>query len=89
MPYPDLGFNGVPNRSTVFLQPTVHALISISEAPFFVLSLSDIEIAYFERVQFNLRSFDLVFVFKDYDRPVVHINSIDIKHVDTIREWLE
>ena len=55
MPYHDLGFHGVPNRSTVFLQPTVHALVAISDLPFFVLSLEDVEIAYFERVQVSWR----------------------------------
>lgn len=51
IPYRDLGFYGVPGRSSVFLQPTVHCLVSLSEPPFFVLTLQDVEIAYFERVQ--------------------------------------
>jgi nucleosome binding factor SPN SPT16 subunit len=51
MPYRDLGFHGVPHRSSVFLQPTVHCLVNLTEIPFFVLTLSNVEIAYFERVQ--------------------------------------
>ena len=51
IPYRDLGFYGVPHRSSVFLQPTVHCLVNLTETPFFVLSLDDLEIAYFERVQ--------------------------------------
>jgi len=89
MPYRELGFHGVPNRSSVFLQPTVHCLVNLTEVPFFVLSLSDIEIAYFERVHFNVKNFDLVFVFKDYDRKVCHINSIASESLDTIKEWLD
>lgn len=50
-PYQDLSFYGVPNRSSVLLSPTVHCLVNISEVPFFVATLSDVEIAYFERVQ--------------------------------------
>lgn len=49
--YRDLGFWGVPFKSNVFLQPTVHCLISLIETPFFVLTLSEIEICSFERVQ--------------------------------------
>jgi len=43
------------------LTPTVHCLINVIEYPFFVMSLDDVQIAYFERVQFSLRAFDLVF----------------------------
>jgi len=85
----NLVFYGVPNRSSVFLQPTVHCLVNLTEVPFFVLSLSDIEIAYFERVHFNVKNFDLVFVFKDYDRKVCHINSVASESLDTIKEWLD
>jgi nucleosome binding factor SPN SPT16 subunit len=38
----------------------------VIETPFFHISLADIQIAYFERVQFSLKNFDLVFVFKVY-----------------------
>lgn len=54
IPYRDLGFEGVPHRSSVLLQPTVHCLVHLTEQPFFVLSLDQIEIAYFERVQVSL-----------------------------------
>lgn len=111
IPYNDLGFHGVPNRSNVFLTPTgiyffcnlnslVHCLVNITEQPFFVLTLADVEIAYFERVQvhftvkqiiyqFSLKNFDLVFVKSDYDQPVYHINSISTEYLETIKEWLE
>jgi len=89
IPYRELGFQGVPNRSSVLLQPTVHCLVNLTEQPFFVLVLDEIEIAYFERVQFSLRNFDLVFVLKDYDKPVVHVNSIAVEYLETIKEWLD
>jgi len=89
IPYNDLGFHGVPNRSNVFLTPTVHCLVNITEQPFFVLTLADVEIAYFERVQFSLKNFDLVFVKSDYDQPVYHINSISTEYLETIKEWLD
>jgi len=89
MPYRDLGFYGVPNKSSVFLQPTVHGLVNLTETPFFVMTLNEIEIAYFERVHFNVKNFDLVFVFKNYSKPVVHINAISVDSLDTIKGWLD
>jgi len=89
IPYRELGFYGVPFRNNVLLQPTVHCLVNLVEAPFFVLTLSEVEIAYFERVQFSLRYFDLVFVLKDWNKPVVHINGIPVESLDTIKEWLD
>jgi FACT complex subunit SPT16 len=88
IPYEDLGFNGVPNRSNVFLQPTVNCLIHLVDAPFFVITLDDIEVAYFERVQFSLRAFDLVFVFKDYDRLPIRIDAIPVGSLESIKDWL-
>lgn len=89
IPYRELGFYGVPFRSQVLLQPTVNCLVHLSEPPFFVITLADVEIAHFERVQFSLKNFDLVIVFKDYERPVQHINTISTEYLDTIKEWLD
>lgn len=89
IPYKDLGFHGVPFRNNVFIQPTVHCLLNVIEFPFFVMSLEDVQIAYFERVQFGLKNFDLVFVFNDWTKKEVHINSIPIDSLETIKEWLE
>lgn len=49
-PYRELGFFGVPQRSNVRLLPTVNCLVNLTEVPFFVVSLSDIEVVHFERV---------------------------------------
>lgn len=50
MPFRDLIFNGVPHKSNVQLMPTVNCLVSLIELPFFVITLSEIELVYFERV---------------------------------------
>lgn len=50
IPFRELGFNGVPSRQTVFLQPTTECLVHLSEPPFLVLTLSEIEIVYLERI---------------------------------------
>jgi nucleosome binding factor SPN SPT16 subunit len=89
IPYRELGFHGVPGRNNVFLQPTVHCLVNLIEAPFFVLTLDEVEIAYFERVSFGLKQFDLVFVQKDWTKSTVHINAIPIDSLETIKDWLD
>jgi nucleosome binding factor SPN SPT16 subunit len=89
LPYRELGFYGTPNKTNVLLQPTVHCLINVTEFPFFVVSLDDIEMVYLERVSFSLKNFDLVIVYKDYSRPVSHINAIPVASLETIKEWLD
>jgi len=61
IPYRELGFYGTPQRASVFLQPTVNCLVNLTEAPFFVITLEDVEIANLERVQFSLGTFDIAF----------------------------
>lgn len=89
MPLRELGFNGVPFRSNVYIQPTTDCLIQITEPPFLVVTLDDIEIAHLERVQFGLKNFDLVFVFKDFGRPPVHVNTIPVESLEDVKEWLD
>ena len=89
IPYRDLGFNGVPFRSSVLMQPSPNCLIQLSEPPFTVLPLDEIEIVHLERVQFGLKNFDMVFVFKDYHRPVAHINTVPVEFLEIVKEWLD
>lgn len=51
IPFRELGFYGVPNRSNVLIQPTTDALVQLTEPPFLVITLNEIEIAHLERVQ--------------------------------------
>jgi nucleosome binding factor SPN SPT16 subunit len=64
-------------------------LVHLSDPPFLVVTLSEIEIASLERVAFGLKQFDLVFVFTDFSRPPLHINSIPTTQLDNVKEWLE
>jgi nucleosome binding factor SPN SPT16 subunit len=88
-PYTELGFMGVPTRNNILLQPTVSCLIHVIETPFFVMSLDEVQIAYFERVQFSLKNFDLVFIFKDWSMKEVHINAIPVEALESIKSWLD
>ena len=64
IPFKELGFFGVPQRTTSLVLPTVNCLVELTEMPFTVVSLSDIEIVNLERVGFNLKNFDMAIVFK-------------------------
>lgn len=88
IPFRELGFLGVPFRSAVFCMPTRDCLVSLIDPPYLVVTLEEIEIAHLERVQFGLKNFDLVFVFKDFNKPVVHINTIPMELLEDIKNWL-
>lgn len=89
VPFRDLSFNGVPHRSNVLMAPATEALIQLTEPPFTVITLDEIEICHLERIQFGLKNFDMVFVFKDFNRPPVHINTIPVDQLDKVKEWLD
>ncbi|GAA5820245.1 hypothetical protein JCM10212_000770 [Sporobolomyces blumeae] len=89
IPFRELGFQGVPFRSNVLLQPTTDTLVFLTEPPFLVVTLSEIEIAHLERVQYGLKNFDLVFVFQDFTRTPIHINTIPMNQLDSVKEWLD
>lgn len=89
IPFRELGFNGVPSRSSVLVQPTTDCLVQLTEPPFTVLTLSEIEWVHLERVQFGLKNFDMVVVFKDFNRPPAHINTIPVEALDGVKDWLD
>jgi nucleosome binding factor SPN SPT16 subunit len=89
MPFRDLGFNGVPSRSSVMIQPTTDCLVQLTEPPFLVITLTDIEVVHLERVQFGLKNFDMVVVFKDFTRAPIHINTIPVESLDGVKDWLD
>lgn len=89
IPFRELGFNGVPNRSSVLCQPTTDCLVQLTEPPFLVISLDEIEIVHLERVQFGLKNFDMVCVFKDFSRPPSHINTIPVESLESVKDWLD
>lgn len=61
----------------------------LTEPPFLVLTLNEIEVAHLERVQYGLKNFDMVFVFQDFTRAPIHINTIPMAQLDNVKEWLE
>ncbi|ESO89772.1 hypothetical protein LOTGIDRAFT_124718 [Lottia gigantea] len=87
-PFRELGFHGAPFRSTVFLQPTSGCIVNFTEWPPFVVTLDSVEMIHFERVSFQLKNFDMIFVFKDYSKKTAMINSIPMQVLDHVKEWL-
>lgn len=88
-PFKELGFPGAPFRSTVMLQPTSGSLVNLTEWPPFVITLEDVELVHFERVQFHLRNFDMIFVFKNYNQKISMVNAIPMNMCDHVKEWLK
>ncbi|ORZ39360.1 FACT complex component Spt16 [Catenaria anguillulae PL171] len=89
IPFRELAFTGVPHRANVLLQPTQDCLVHLTDPPFTVITLADIEVVHLERIQFGLKNFDMVFVFKEYSKAPVHINSIPANELELVREWLD
>ncbi|EMD38571.1 hypothetical protein CERSUDRAFT_113749 [Gelatoporia subvermispora B] len=89
IPFRELSFEGVPFRTNVRLQPTTECLVHLSDPPFLVVTLADIEIASLERVQFGLKQFDMVLIFKDFTKTPLHINSIPSSQLDDVKNWLD
>lgn len=88
-PFRNLGFDGIHSKDNVQLHPTTNCLVSLVVSPFFIVTLDEIEIVFFERVSFQLRHFDMVFVFKDYSKPTAHIGAIPRSNLESIKEWLD
>ena len=77
------------SRIAIFLH--MH-LISNEYFPFqppFVVTLEDIQLVHFERVQFQLKNFDMVFIFKDYHKKVTMVTTIPTSMLDHVKEWLK
>ncbi len=85
IPYRELGFFGTPFKEMVFIQPSVHALVNLSERPVLCVSLSEVEHVHFERVMFSSKYFDMVIVFKDLTVPVQQISAIEMKELEKIQ----
>merc|ERR1711997_1146416 len=87
-PFKKLGFMGVPFRETVQLQPTATSLVNLTSWPPFVVSLDELELIHFERVQFQLKNFDMGFIFKNYTKKVILVGSIPMNTLDHVKDWL-
>lgn len=88
VPFKKSGFQGNWSKEMVLLQPTTHCLVNLTEWPSFVMTLSDVEHAHFERVTYATKAFDVTFIFKNWDVMPRTITAIDMKYMDIIQDWL-
>ena len=88
IPYRDLGFQGNPHKEMVFIMPTLNCLVNLTETPFFVVDLNDVDHVHFERITFQSKAFDIVLVNKDFTKPVWKIDMVPNADKDSIQDWL-
>jgi len=88
IPYRDLGFQGNPHKEMVFVMPTLNCLINVTETPFFVADLSDVDHVHFERVTFASKAFDIVLINKDFTKQPWRVDMIPNDDKDSIQDWL-
>lgn len=62
--------------------------MNVTDMPFFVMQLDEIEVACFERMYANIRNFDLTFIYKDFEK-FIRVLSIPIEQVEKIKDWLD
>mmetsp|Transcript_1813 Transcript_1813/g.2415 ORF Transcript_1813/g.2415 Transcript_1813/m.2415 type:complete len:203 (-) Transcript_1813:15-623(-) len=74
-------------KSQVKVRPTKNCLVALSEFPFFVLDLKDIESVHFERVDLKIKNFDMAVIYKDF-QTFKRINSIPREEIDNIKMYL-
>ncbi|CAI5970555.1 unnamed protein product [Closterium sp. NIES-65] len=79
----ELGFHGVPHKSSAFIVPTVNCLVELIEVPFLVVTLNEVEIVNLERVGLGQKTFDMAIVFKDFKRDVLRIDAIPSTSLDS------
>ncbi|CAF3015468.1 unnamed protein product [Rotaria socialis] len=87
-PFRPLGFHGTPHRSMVLILPTTSCVVQLTEWPPLVIVLEEVELVHFERVHFQLKNFDMVFIMKDYSRKTQSIQAIPMAELDPIKNWL-
>lgn len=88
IPYRALGFTGNPHKEMVPIFPTVNCLVNLTETPFFVVDLSEVDHVHFERVTYMSKAFDIVLVKKDFTKQPWRIDMIPNADKDTVQDWL-
>lgn len=86
IPEDDLAFNGCPQKQVVRIRPTKECLVALSEFPFFILDVNDIEVVHFERMYYGMKNFDLAVIKKDF-QTCTRINSIPTEYTEELRSY--
>lgn len=73
-------------KQVVKIRPTKECLVALSEFPFFVLDVNDIEVVHFERLYFGMKNFDLAIIMKDFV-TCTRINSVPTESAEELRSY--
>ncbi len=93
--YREIGFYGVPYKENVLLQPTLNALVNLSDTPPFVVTLDEIEHVHFERVFLGRsKNFDMVLILKEQMKLdsvsiPIRISAIPMESFESIKRWID
>mmetsp|Transcript_21383 Transcript_21383/g.28664 ORF Transcript_21383/g.28664 Transcript_21383/m.28664 type:complete len:384 (+) Transcript_21383:2095-3246(+) len=86
IPEEDLTFSGCPQKQVVKIRPTKECLVALSEFPFFVLDVSEIEVVHFERMYYGMKNFDLAIIKRDFT-TCLRINSIPTEYTEELKSY--
>lgn len=86
-PSNNISFDGVHTKSMVTFKASREVLWAVTEWPAFTLSVSEVEVVSLERVFAGNTTFDITFILKDYNKPVITLNSVPRKSLETIKDW--
>ena len=73
-------------KQVVKIRPTKECLVALSEFPFFVLDVNDIEVVHFERMYYGMKNFDLAVIKKDFT-TCNRINSIPTEYTEELKSY--
>ena len=68
--------------------PTLNCLVNLTETPFFVVDLEEVDHVHFERVTYMSKAFDMVLVKKDFSQQPWRIDMIPNGDKDAVQDWL-
>ena len=88
IPYRDLSFTGTPFKEMVTILPTLNCLVNLTETPFFVVDLDEVDHVHFERVTYMSKAFDMVLVKKEFSQQPWRIDMIPNGDKDAVQDWL-
>ena len=88
IPYRDLGFQGNPHKEMVYITPTLNCLVNLTETPFFVVDMSNVDHVHFERITFASKAFDMVLINKDFTKQPWRVDMIPNSDKDAVQDWL-
>lgn len=80
--------NCIMDGESTILTSAGQSLVSLDLNTPMVIDTRNVEFVHFERVGFNIKTFDIAIVFKDYAQQILRISYISNSQLMIIKEWL-